>query len=310
MSDSCEVEQGTPAQSIFLQKLHSMINNESHTGCVDWMPDGKGFAVFLKQKFEANILPVYFGQAKYTSFTRRLKRWGFRRISHAGAYYHDRFQRDMAFDIDFEEEHPTVMNSIPTKTLPLKKRSFEEQRLSQHGSPTGENSDVLVMPELMRTINRRKRKEKREEGREAVSRPAKMTRTHQESTTKRASTLEQSVDAAQTLASFGQRKSPQDSFGRLAANRPLIENFHLSPPLYNGYTSLERGMMNTQSKVRQMKRYEYSHCYDDNASDFSSSLYLSKNEEYNGLCQLTSDSRREPIRNLQQRKIPAFNRAA
>ena len=37
------------------------------------------------------VLPVYFKQSKYTSFTRKLKRWGFTRVTSGtelGAYYH------------------------------------------------------------------------------------------------------------------------------------------------------------------------------------------------------------------------------
>ena len=72
--------QGTPAQTIFFQKLHSMITNESHTGYIEWLPGHNGFVIPFKQIFSDNVLPRYFGKAKYSSFTRRLKRWGFRRV--------------------------------------------------------------------------------------------------------------------------------------------------------------------------------------------------------------------------------------
>ena len=41
MSDSSEPDQGTPAQQLFFEKLHGMITNESQTGAIDWLPDGK-----------------------------------------------------------------------------------------------------------------------------------------------------------------------------------------------------------------------------------------------------------------------------
>jgi len=37
------------------------------------------------------VMPMYFKQSKYTSFTRKLKRWGFTRVTtgaEQGAYYH------------------------------------------------------------------------------------------------------------------------------------------------------------------------------------------------------------------------------
>jgi len=52
----------------------------------------------LKPKqFVADILPTHFKSAKYSSFTRKLHRWGFMRHyrgEEAGAYYHELFVRD------------------------------------------------------------------------------------------------------------------------------------------------------------------------------------------------------------------------
>jgi len=314
MSDSSEVDQATPAESIFFQKVHSMINNESHTGSVGWTPDGTGFVICSKEAFCGNILPAYFGQAKYTSFTRRLKRWGFKR-NVTGSYHNDNFHRDMVFDDDdFEAEHPTSMNNIdvantqvcrgpPKKrinwTPPLSPSSFGDHRLSRQGSPSAKISDVEVMPDIMRTINRLKRKEKKDEDREAVFRPTKKT-AYQSSATKRAITLEPGLEAAQTLALLGQQGFPQqdyldrlaantcrrqESLNRLAANSSLMEDVDLSHQPYKGYASPERGMMSPQSKMRQMKRCGYSipGYWTDGASDFHSLLHLSKNENNSSL---------------------------
>jgi hypothetical protein len=63
---------------------------------VSWLPHGKGFLIYKKKKFAAEILPVYFKQSKFTSFTRKLNRWGFTRVTRGpetGAYYHKYFQR-------------------------------------------------------------------------------------------------------------------------------------------------------------------------------------------------------------------------
>jgi HSF-type DNA-binding len=55
------------------------------------------FKVFLKEDFEQIILPKYFQkQSKYWSFTRKLGRWGFIRITsgpESGSYQHPLFQR-------------------------------------------------------------------------------------------------------------------------------------------------------------------------------------------------------------------------
>ncbi|KAL7465621.1 hypothetical protein ACHAXS_005930 [Conticribra weissflogii] len=185
-----------------------MINNEASTGCVEWLPDNKGFVINQKKVFSNTVLPEYFGKAKYTSFTRRLKRWGFKRITngpHAGAYYHDRFHRGMNFDIyepadigwasasspptsfEMSDIHSPIV--CPKQVLPPKKRgpsnkwntepddstiaqvpawcSFvESASLSQANANEREasfgahnNHDVHAMPEIMRRIDRLKRKD-------------------------------------------------------------------------------------------------------------------------------------------------------
>lgn len=58
------------------------------------MPHGRAFVVKQPKLLAAQILPRFFKQTKYLSFTRQLNLWGFRRITRgmdAGAYYHPLF---------------------------------------------------------------------------------------------------------------------------------------------------------------------------------------------------------------------------
>lgn len=180
-------QQGTPAQQIFFRRLHMMITEETHSGRIVWLPDGLGFAIPSKQAFTDTILPRYFGQSQFASFIRRLKRWGF--VRQGGGFYHDQFRRDMVFEDDDDDEgydfhikrlHPPpivhINNSSKSKG-PLKKRLKQrfEQRVpspppiclspSSDGGiflPSNKSSDLHIMPELMRVINRNKRKERNE----------------------------------------------------------------------------------------------------------------------------------------------------
>ncbi|KAL7549643.1 hypothetical protein ACHAWF_012909 [Thalassiosira exigua] len=50
-----------------------------------------------KKEFASKVLPRFYGHSKYTSFTRRLKRWSFTRVPsgpYLGAYYNENFRRD------------------------------------------------------------------------------------------------------------------------------------------------------------------------------------------------------------------------
>ena len=68
-----------------------------------WLPDGNGFVIRDKRNFANVVMPLYFGDrssgvSKYTSFTRKLNRLGYVRVSSGremGAYYHEIFRRDM-----------------------------------------------------------------------------------------------------------------------------------------------------------------------------------------------------------------------
>lgn len=53
--------------------------------------------IHKKKVFASEVLPKYFRGTRFTSFTRKLNRWGFTRVSRGpetGAYYHQLFQRD------------------------------------------------------------------------------------------------------------------------------------------------------------------------------------------------------------------------
>jgi len=69
-----------------------ILSNETHSEIITWLPHGKAFIVYQKKKFANELLPRYFKQSKFTSFTRKLIRWGFVRVTRGpetGAYYHN-----------------------------------------------------------------------------------------------------------------------------------------------------------------------------------------------------------------------------
>jgi hypothetical protein len=49
--------------------------------CAAWLPEGKSFVVRNPDEFARNVIPKYFKATKFSSFTRKLYRWGFRQIN-------------------------------------------------------------------------------------------------------------------------------------------------------------------------------------------------------------------------------------
>lgn len=81
----------------FAQKLFDVLDSGYHSDVITWLPGGKAFIVLDKRRFATDILPRYFKESQYTSFTRKLSRWKFSRIprgQYMGAYYHKNFRRD------------------------------------------------------------------------------------------------------------------------------------------------------------------------------------------------------------------------
>jgi len=80
----------------FPGKLLEVLDRSDFVDIIDWMPHGRAFIVKKPKMFTTNVLPRFFKQTKFLSFTRQLNLWGFKRITRgadAGAYYHELFLR-------------------------------------------------------------------------------------------------------------------------------------------------------------------------------------------------------------------------
>ncbi|KAL9178251.1 hypothetical protein ACHAXT_001795 [Thalassiosira profunda] len=94
----------------FPEALFDVVNTQRFNHIVAWLPHGKGFVIHEKQLFAKTILPAYFDGAKFTSFTRRLKRWRFERVPRGpelGAYYNKYFVRDRPDLVKKMQYHPS-----------------------------------------------------------------------------------------------------------------------------------------------------------------------------------------------------------
>ena len=82
----------------FAYKLHAILMDKDCNSAISWLPSGKSFCIMDKEEFTKKVLPKFFREAKFESFARRIKRWGFRRMYITGAkqtiYSHDLFRKD------------------------------------------------------------------------------------------------------------------------------------------------------------------------------------------------------------------------
>mmetsp|Transcript_14572 Transcript_14572/g.27777 ORF Transcript_14572/g.27777 Transcript_14572/m.27777 type:complete len:509 (+) Transcript_14572:101-1627(+) len=98
--------------------LHEIVSDPETDDCIHWLPCGTRFIIPDKQKFANEVLPKYYGHAKFTSFTRRLKRWSFSRVPSGpfmGAYYNPEFRRgepERAAKVKYSHPAPLSMAAI------------------------------------------------------------------------------------------------------------------------------------------------------------------------------------------------------
>lgn len=81
----------------FPMKLYEVLESGKYEDIISWLPGGKAFIITNKKRFATDVLPKYFKQSQFTSFTRKLSRWKFVRVPrgpYMGAYYHKMFRRN------------------------------------------------------------------------------------------------------------------------------------------------------------------------------------------------------------------------
>ncbi len=88
-------------RQMFPDILHEVLacTDEEVSSTIAWLPHGKAFTIKNPQNFEGKVMPRFFGRGKYSSFIRKLNRWGFRQVvakssPDSGAFQHELFLRD------------------------------------------------------------------------------------------------------------------------------------------------------------------------------------------------------------------------
>lgn len=94
MEDFVDIEK---AHYTFPERLMELLKDGNVEEALFWLPGGNAFGIRPKIFFDV-VLSKYFQGTKYESFTRKLNRWGFRRLANQGvaqntvAYYNKNFK--------------------------------------------------------------------------------------------------------------------------------------------------------------------------------------------------------------------------
>lgn len=128
-------------KDIFPQRLMEILKGP-YSDVISWLPHGRSFIIIRPDVFSEEVLPQFFpttdsrSSTKYSSFTRKLNRWGFRQATRGpdtGAFHHPFFRRDepdLCLDMtcqksrkkqavpSSERSKKTVGSTAPTSALP------------------------------------------------------------------------------------------------------------------------------------------------------------------------------------------------
>ena len=110
---------------VLFQQLMAMMRYAEEQGddfCVKWLEDGKSFIIDDPDTFTKKVVPQYFKPTKFSSFTRKLYRWGFRQINRGMG------QDDpVIFGSDFfQRNKPELMAKMKSTTAAATRKAEEE----------------------------------------------------------------------------------------------------------------------------------------------------------------------------------------
>ena len=91
----------------FAEQLRAILDDETMSDILTWMPDGKAFTIVDPKRFTKDIMPKLFNIRNMSSFVRKLTRWGFSRLHeketmNSDIFKHPKFQhgkRELCLEI-------------------------------------------------------------------------------------------------------------------------------------------------------------------------------------------------------------------
>lgn len=126
-------EKAQSKQVSFPQKLMEILSSQNVSHIITWLPEGRSFVLLDEEKFADEVLPNYFNECKYTSFVRKLYRWGFRKLKKGpdcGSYFHPLFQRDRESLVSFiscNKDDPSYQLAVSTSKNESKSNADNEE---------------------------------------------------------------------------------------------------------------------------------------------------------------------------------------
>lgn len=146
----------------FAQKLYNILESPLHIDIIKWLPGGNSWIILDKERFATEILPSFFKQSQFTSFTRKLSRWKFQRVSrgpYIGAYHHQYFKKDkkyLCLLMSCNAEPPTLAVVAKVRQLAIADGDYSEAALVATELPEYQKSALKSLEEMNKMLIKEK----------------------------------------------------------------------------------------------------------------------------------------------------------
>lgn len=122
-------------------------NQVLHETSISWILDGRAFIIRNKDELVKHLLPLFFRQSKFASFTRKLYRWGFRQVSITPERLSSR--REMIFGHEFfQRDNKPLMARMRSVTAAGTRRALAAMALKQQKSLAQAPDKVVLEPKI------------------------------------------------------------------------------------------------------------------------------------------------------------------
>lgn len=142
----------------FAQKLYEILDNPQYSDTIKWLPGGKSWIIMDKRAFTTEILPLFFKQTQFTSFTRKLSRWKFQRVNkgpYMGAYHHKLFRKDkkyLCLLMSCNKEPPTLAVVARVRQLAISEGDYRAAALAAADLPEAQKSALKSLEDMNKTL--------------------------------------------------------------------------------------------------------------------------------------------------------------
>ena len=112
----------------FHLQLMSVLDSENFIDILRWAPDGKAFCINKHDEFESTVLPTCFDLTKFSSFLRKLYRWGFSKSK-----FHSTRENKAFANPNFRKGDPKTCVDITTCTYTSEGGASRKYQELTHG---------------------------------------------------------------------------------------------------------------------------------------------------------------------------------